>query len=54
MRMELIEGTPGINLPDCTVLGPSVLTEGEPGIIMTGFFGLDWGVAGGEAVWNRR
>jgi pimeloyl-ACP methyl ester carboxylesterase len=46
--------SPGINLPDCTVLGPSVLTAGEPGVIMTGFFGLDWGVPGGEAVWNRR
>ena len=46
--------SPGINLPDCTVLDPKVLTEGESGIMMTGFFGLDWGVQSGEAVWNRR
>jgi fermentation-respiration switch protein FrsA (DUF1100 family) len=46
--------SPGINLPDCTVLDPKVLTEGESGVLMTGFFGLDWGVQSGEVVWNRR
>ena len=45
---------PGINLPDCTVLDPAVLTEGDRGVLVTGFFGLDWGVPSGEWVWNVR
>ncbi len=41
---------PGINLPDCTVFDPRVLTEGDTGVLLTGFFGLDWGVESGEFV----
>jgi fermentation-respiration switch protein FrsA (DUF1100 family) len=41
---------PGIGLPDCTVLDPRVLTEGDAGVLLTGFFGLDWGVESGEFV----
>jgi poly(3-hydroxybutyrate) depolymerase len=42
----------GIGLPDCTVLTPQVLSGGEEGVIMTGFFGLDWSVEKGEFVWR--
>jgi hypothetical protein len=42
--------SPGIGLPDCTVLDPRVLSEGDAGVLMTGFFGLDWGVESGEFV----
>jgi hypothetical protein len=41
---------PGIGLPDCTVMNKNVLVSGEPGIIMTGFFGLDWSLDKGEFV----
>jgi len=41
---------PGIGLPDCTVLDPRVLTEGDAGVLMTGFFGLDWSVESSEFV----
>jgi hypothetical protein len=39
---------PGIGLPDCTVLDARVLTSGDAGILLTGFFGLDWSVERGE------
>ncbi|MCX5752375.1 MAG: prolyl oligopeptidase family serine peptidase [Candidatus Krumholzibacteria bacterium] len=42
--------SPGIGLPDCTVFDPRVLSEGDTGVLMTGFFGLDWGVESGEFV----
>ncbi len=42
--------SPGINLPDCTVFDPRVLTEGDAGVLLTGFFGLDWGAESGEFV----
>jgi pimeloyl-ACP methyl ester carboxylesterase len=45
---------PGINLPDCTILDPDVLTKGDSGVLMTGFFGLDWSVENGDIVWNAR
>ncbi len=41
---------PGINLPDCTVLSPELLSAGENGILLTGFFGPDWSVERGEFV----
>lgn len=44
---------PGIGLPDCTVMNRDMLTAGEPGLVMTGFFGLDWGVKNGDFVWNE-
>jgi len=43
---------PGIGLPDCTVMSPEVLTKGDQGVIMTGFFGLDWSVKNGDFVWK--
>lgn len=45
---------PGIGLPDCTILNLEVLTKGEEGVIMTGFFGLDWSVERGEFVWGNQ
>ena len=45
---------PGINLPDCTVLAPAVLTDGDAGVLLTGFFGLDWGASSGEWVRGGR
>ncbi len=42
--------TPGINVPDCTVLSPKLLSTGEDGILLTGFFGPDWSVERGEFV----
>jgi pimeloyl-ACP methyl ester carboxylesterase len=45
---------PGINLPDCTIFNSEVLANGDPGVLVTGFFGLDWSVEKGEMVWNAR
>jgi hypothetical protein len=45
---------PGIGLPDCTILNSDVLTKGEDGVVMTGFFGLDWGYESGEFVWTKK
>jgi hypothetical protein len=44
---------PGIGLPDFTVFDSKVLLKGEEGILMTGFFGLDWKVESGEFVRNN-
>jgi pimeloyl-ACP methyl ester carboxylesterase len=41
---------PGLGLPDVTVFTPDVLTKGNEGILMTGFFGLDWSAGNGEFV----
>lgn len=38
----------GLAYPDCTIIGPEMLTEGSTGIRMAGFFGLDWSVDKGE------
>ncbi|NWJ50015.1 MAG: prolyl oligopeptidase family serine peptidase [Bacteroidetes bacterium] len=45
--------SPGIGLPDCTILNSQVMTKGEEGVLMTGFFGLDWSLEKGEFVWNK-
>jgi len=42
----------GVGYPDCTVLGPEVLTQGDAGIRVAGFFGLDWRVESGEFAWQ--
>ncbi len=42
--------SPGIGLPDCTVQSSEILVQGDNGLILTGFFGLDWSVGGGEFV----
>jgi len=41
---------PGLGLPDLTVFSSDVLTKGDAGIILTGFFGADWGMTSGEFV----
>ena len=41
---------PGLGLPDVTVFTSDVLTKGDAGIVMTGFFGLDWSTERGEFV----
>jgi hypothetical protein len=40
--------SPGIGLPDCTVLDERVLTSGDAGVLLAGFFGLDWSIESGE------
>jgi dienelactone hydrolase len=45
--------SPGIGLPDCTILDSKVMTEGEKGVIFTGFFGLDWSMKHGEFTGNK-
>jgi dienelactone hydrolase len=43
----------GIGFPDCLVVAPDLLRHGDAGVRGAGFFGLDWGVASGEFVWNK-
>jgi dienelactone hydrolase len=45
--------SPGFGLPDCTVLNTEVLTKGDKGVLMAGFFGLDWSVEHGEFVRSK-
>ena len=40
--------SPGVGLPDCAVFDPKILTRGDSGVVLAGFFGLDWSVDGGE------
>ncbi len=40
--------SPGVGLPDCVVLDPRVLTRGDSGVVLAGFFGIDWSIDGGE------
>ena len=40
--------SPGVGLPDCVVFDRRVLTQGDAGVLLAGFFGLDWSVDGGE------
>lgn len=39
---------PGLGLPDVTVFSSDVVTKGDAGILVSGFFGLDWTVKTGE------
>jgi dienelactone hydrolase len=41
---------PGLGLPDLTAFNSDVLTRGDAGIMLTGFFGLDWSMTSGEFV----
>jgi hypothetical protein len=41
---------PGLGLPDVTAFTPELLTEGGKGMLLTGFFGLDWSIPSGEFV----
>jgi dienelactone hydrolase len=42
----------GVGFPDCTVIGPEMLSEGVKGVRVAGFFGNDWSVAKGEFAWR--
>jgi poly(3-hydroxybutyrate) depolymerase len=44
----------GVAYPDCTVIGPEMLSEGSAGVRVAGFFGLDWSVETGDFAWRRR
>jgi pimeloyl-ACP methyl ester carboxylesterase len=39
---------PGVGLPDLTLFDSDVLTKGDAGIMLTGFFGPDWSLKSGE------
>jgi pimeloyl-ACP methyl ester carboxylesterase len=43
----------GVAYPDWIVLGPEALTKGSAGVRGAGFFGNDWEVGSGEAVWHK-
>jgi hypothetical protein len=42
----------GVAYPDCTVIGPEMLSEGSTGVLAAGFFGLDWSVDAGDFAWR--
>jgi hypothetical protein len=44
--------SPGIGLPDCTVLNSRVLTDGDDGILGVGWFDLNWSLRHGDFIWN--
>jgi pimeloyl-ACP methyl ester carboxylesterase len=39
---------PGVGLPDLTLFDADVLTKGDAGVMLTGFFGPDWSLQSGE------
>jgi dienelactone hydrolase len=43
----------GVGYPDCTVIGPEMLSEGAKGVRAAGFFGNDWSVDQGEFAWRE-
>jgi len=43
----------GVAYPDCTLLGPEVLSQGSAVVRAAGFFGLDWSVPAGEFAWRE-
>lgn len=43
----------GVGVPDWVVMTPEMLTKGAAGVKGAGFFGNDWSVEGGEAVWGE-
>lgn len=45
---------PGLGLPDLTVFDADVMTQGDAGMILTGFFGLDWSMDSGEFVTGQQ
>ena len=45
--------TATVGYPDCIVLTPKVLTDGDKGIRAAGFFGIDWQVDSGDFLWNE-
>jgi len=38
----------GVAYPDCTVFGAETLAKGNDGVVVTGYFGIDWSVDKGE------
>jgi dienelactone hydrolase len=42
----------GVAYPDCTVLGPEMLSKGVKGVRVAGFFGNDWSVDNGDFAWS--
>jgi hypothetical protein len=56
--MRLTERVPyfvsGVALPDLTILGSEMLTNGINGVRAAGFFGLDWRPESGEIIWTDR
>jgi len=45
---------PGLGLPDLTAFNSDVLTKGDAGVMLTGFFGPDWSMKSGEFVTGQR
>jgi pimeloyl-ACP methyl ester carboxylesterase len=43
----------GVGYPDLLVLRPESLTGGSKGVLVAGFFGIDWSLASGELVWVK-
>lgn len=44
---------PGVGFPDFTLFSPEVYDQGLKGVLCAGFFGSDWNLTGGEAVWRE-
>lgn len=42
----------GVAYPDCTVLGPDMLSDEARGVRAAGFFGNDWSVEQGDFAWR--
>jgi dienelactone hydrolase len=42
----------GVAYPDCTVIGPEMLSQGSAGVRGAGFFGPDWSVETGDFAWR--
>jgi poly(3-hydroxybutyrate) depolymerase len=55
--MRLTERLPyfvsGVGYPDWLVFGPEAMAQGSAGVRGAGFFGIDWSVKMGEAVWHK-
>ncbi|MDY6913575.1 MAG: prolyl oligopeptidase family serine peptidase, partial [Planctomycetota bacterium] len=43
----------GVGYPDCIVIAPEMFQRATGGIIMAGFFGLNWSVETGEFAWAK-
>lgn len=43
---------PGVEYPDCLILGADMLTVGVDGVRAAGFFGPNWAVETGEWIWK--
>ena len=43
---------PGYAFPDCVIFSTDIFEKGIDGVLVAGFFGLDWGVASGDFVFQ--